>query len=69
MAVKKYTGKVTIDIDEDKCTASGECVDVCPGDVYEIIGGKSHAVRPDDCVECCNCVENCPTGAIVHSSC
>jgi ferredoxin len=30
MAVKKYEGAVTIEIDDDKCNGDGECVNVCP---------------------------------------
>jgi NAD-dependent dihydropyrimidine dehydrogenase PreA subunit len=26
-------------------------------------------VNIDECIECCACVENCPEGAIEHSSC
>jgi NAD-dependent dihydropyrimidine dehydrogenase PreA subunit len=62
---------IKIEIDYDKCTGSGECVDVCPADpvVYELVDGKATAPNVDGCVECCNCVENCPTDAITHSSC
>ena len=72
MAVKKYESKavgLTIEIDEDKCNADGECVNVCPTNVFEIIDGKSHAVRVDDCIECCACVDVCPPKAIKHTSC
>ncbi|MCS4542007.1 MAG: 4Fe-4S binding protein [Euryarchaeota archaeon] len=72
MPVKKYTskdGRFTIEIDEDKCIAAGECVNSCPVSLYEIIDSKSNPVRIDDCTECCVCVEVCPTGAIKHSSC
>ncbi len=72
MAVKKYESKAagfTIEIDEDKCNADGECVNVCPTNVFEIIDGKSHAVRVDDCIECCACVDACPPKAIKHTSC
>ena len=72
MAVKKYESKaagLTIEIDEDKCDADGECVNVCPTNVFEIIDGKSHAVRVDDCIECCACVDACPPKTIKHTSC
>jgi len=72
MAVKKYESKaagLTIEIDEDKCNADGECVNVCPTNVFEIIDGKSHAVRVDDCIECCACVDACPPKAIKPTSC
>ncbi len=37
MAVKKYENKAatwTIEVDEDKCIGAGECVNVCPTNVY-----------------------------------
>lgn len=70
MVVKKYeNANVTIEIDEDKCIGSGECVSECPAGVFELVDGKAHPVRIEDCTECCICVEACPTNAIKHSSC
>ena len=72
MAVKKYENKgaaFTIEVDEDKCIGAGECVNVCPTNVYDLTEGKTHANRVDDCIECCACVDACPTKAIKHSSC
>ncbi|MEE8402775.1 MAG: 4Fe-4S binding protein [Candidatus Hydrothermarchaeaceae archaeon] len=56
-------------IDHDKCTGAGECVDVCPVEVFELVDGKSTAPKVDECIECCACVESCPSNAIEHSSC
>ncbi len=72
MAVKKYENKgaaLTIEIDEDKCDGDGACVEECPATVFDLVEGKSHATRIDDCTECCICVDACPTKAIKHSSC
>lgn len=69
MAVKKYEGIVVIEIDEDKCNGDGECVNVCPTNVFDIVNEKSQANRIDDCIECCACVDACPTRAIKHTTC
>ena len=42
-----------VNVDTDKCVGCGECVDVCPVEVYEIKDGKSES-----------CVEVCETSAI-----
>ena len=34
-----------VNVDVDKCIGCGECVDVCPVEVYEIKDGKSEAVN------------------------
>ncbi len=54
-----------IKVDLDKCDGCGECVGVCPAEVWEIgDDGKAHPVRIEDCEECCSCVESCPPKAI-----
>ncbi len=72
MAVKSYKSEsldATIEIDNDKCTGAGECIAVCPAEVFELVDGKATVPRIDDCTECCACVEACPNGAIKHSTC
>lgn len=69
MAIEKYEGIVTIEIDEGKCSGAGECVNACPVDVFELVDGKSKATNLDNCIECCACVDACPTKAIKHDSC
>ena len=51
-------------VDSGKCTGCGECVDICPVDVYELKDGKSDPVNYDECVGCESCVEVCSTDAI-----
>lgn len=69
-AVKRYEGvSATIEIDEDKCIGVGECANVCPTGVFELIEGKSQAINVDDCIECCACVDACPAKAIKHDAC
>lgn len=42
----------------------GECVDVCPVEVYEIREEKSVVVNEEECPGCESCVEVCESGAI-----
>jgi NAD-dependent dihydropyrimidine dehydrogenase PreA subunit len=60
---------VTIKIDHDKCTGCGECVDICPAEVYELVNEKSVAENVDECVECCACEDVCPDDALWLSCC
>lgn len=72
MAVKTYESKekgFTIDVDQELCEGLRDCVDICPEDVYDLIEGKAVPTRIDACIECCQCVDACPKGAIKHSSC
>mgnify|MGYP001030300000 CR=1 FL=1 len=70
MVVKEFkSGEVVIKIDYDKCVGSGECVDSCPVEIFELKDGKAVAKNVEECTECCACVSACPTEAIEHSSC
>ncbi len=60
---------VSIEIDNDKCDGCGECIDICPSEVYEIKDNKSVVINLDECIECCSCVEVCPTEAITNETC
>ena len=53
---------VTVDI--EKCIGDGNCVDVCPIEVFELQDNKAVAVNPDECLGCESCIEVCETGAI-----
>lgn len=62
-------GDITITVDYDKCTGAGECVTVCPVEIFALEGGKAIAQNIGECIECCACVSACPNDAIEHSSC
>ncbi|MCD6262614.1 MAG: 4Fe-4S binding protein [Deltaproteobacteria bacterium] len=51
-------------VDQDKCIGCGECVDVCPADVYEIQDEKSVPVNMEECLGCESCIEVCEQEAI-----
>jgi NAD-dependent dihydropyrimidine dehydrogenase PreA subunit len=59
---------VSVNIDVEKCTGCGTCVDVCPVAVFELqeTGGKttSVAVAEDECIVCRACEAQCPEEAI-----
>lgn len=71
MGMKTYKADAgfTIDIDEDKCTGCGECVNICPSEVFEVVNEKSTCPKVNECSECCACVDTCPEKSIRHSSC
>jgi NAD-dependent dihydropyrimidine dehydrogenase PreA subunit len=52
------------EVDIEKCTGCGECVDICPVDVFEIQDEKSVPVNADECVGCESCIEVCEHEAI-----
>ncbi len=52
------------EVDRDKCTGSGNCVEQCPTDAVEMVEGKAMIVRPEDCNYCTECEAVCPSGAI-----
>ena len=53
-----------VTVDTEKCTGCGECVDICPVDVYALQNEKSVPVRAEDCEGCESCIEVCEQGAI-----
>lgn len=53
-----------VTIDKDKCDGDGECVDVCPSDVLELVDGKAEVVDMDECLGCESCIEVCEQEAI-----
>ncbi len=53
-------------VNEDKCSASGKCVEVCPyaaREVIDIEGKKKLRISTELCMGCGACVSVCPQGA------
>jgi NAD-dependent dihydropyrimidine dehydrogenase PreA subunit len=55
---------VTLQLDENKCTGCGMCLNVCPHEVFTM--NSKHVVikNRDACMECGACSRNCPVDAI-----
>lgn len=60
---------VHIEIINEKCDGCGECVDICPSEVFAMRKERAIPKGIDECVECCACVEVCSKDAINHESC
>jgi NAD-dependent dihydropyrimidine dehydrogenase PreA subunit len=58
-----YKGfKMAVQIDIEKCTGCGNCVEMCPVKAIKIDDNK--AIVSDDCIECGVCINSCPVQAI-----
>ena len=67
--IKKWElNEYWVEINLDLCVGSGECVDVCPAQVYDIIDGKVNAEDIAECIECGACQDVCPYDAILRHS-
>ena len=54
-------------VDAEKCTGCGNCVDVCPVEAIRV-ENELALVDADVCTECGLCVDECPIDAIVLAS-
>ena len=55
-----------VEINIDLCIGAGECINICPMSVYEIINGKLVANNIIECIECGACRDVCPNKAILR---
>jgi NAD-dependent dihydropyrimidine dehydrogenase PreA subunit len=53
-----------VTVDNDKCVGCGDCVDICPVEVYELQDEKLVPVNAEECVGCESCIEVCEQEAI-----
>ena len=53
-----------VEVDPEKWIGCGECVEICPVDVFELQDEKSVPVNGEDCLGCESCIEVCEEDAI-----
>jgi len=55
-----------IDLEPERCTFAGDCVQVCPAEVLRLDGPTRKVViaRPDACLQCGACIVQCPSDAL-----
>lgn len=56
---------VTLQLEENKCTGCGMCLEVCPHEVFKMNDAHVVIQNRDACMECGACSRNCPFGAIL----
>jgi len=54
---------MAIQIDQEKCSGCGLCVDICPLEAISLENDKAK-VDKGTCTECGQCVDECPNKAI-----
>jgi NAD-dependent dihydropyrimidine dehydrogenase PreA subunit len=57
-------GVTTLRLDRATCVGCGECVTVCPREVFAMEGDTVAIREPDACIECGACALNCSVGAV-----
>lgn len=64
MKHKYLKNVVTLELDRNKCTGCGMCMEVCPHEVFMIENKKAFISDRNACMECGACATNCPTAAV-----
>lgn len=54
----------SIVIDDTKCNRCGECVSICPSEIYKSDEGRITVGNTADCSNCQSCVSVCEPQAI-----
>ncbi len=53
-----------VHVEKEKCSGCSECVDNCPGEVYELRESKATPTNIDACHGCFTCIDLCDEKAI-----
>jgi NAD-dependent dihydropyrimidine dehydrogenase PreA subunit len=59
----KEENAVVVQIDVEKCSGCGSCVEVCPNDAIELVEGRA-VIAAEACAGCGVCVDECPNEAL-----
>ncbi len=54
----------TLKYDQAKCIGCGQCVNVCPHQIFVMDNKKARITDLDRCMECGACAVNCPVQAL-----
>jgi NAD-dependent dihydropyrimidine dehydrogenase PreA subunit len=54
-------------LDDQKCKVCGECLKICPVEIYKLDGNLVIVGNSDECSGCQSCVSVCETQAITIS--
>jgi NAD-dependent dihydropyrimidine dehydrogenase PreA subunit len=67
MVVARYPGDTGefLGVDQDRCTACGDCARFCVRGVWERNNGGFRPVHPERCAECGACWNVCPAEAVI----
>ncbi len=53
------------ELDREACNSCGNCIEICPGEIYQWVGERPGAIDAEECIECRACEDQCPVHAIV----
>ena len=54
----------TLKLDVETCVGCGQCLAVCPHEVFTLENRKAQIADLDACMECGACMKNCPVDAL-----
>lgn len=64
--INTFRNHAHIDLIEEKCNGSADCLQVCPIDVFRMDGSRKKIgiVSGENCIECGACIVQCPQDAL-----
>jgi len=66
LSITSRPARLSVKIDELKCTACGLCQKVCPAEAIITLDTKKRKVTKNSCLTCFKCQEVCPSNAITY---